>query len=205
MLNLASETDPSWSRRILADLDALLLDHTHCEKKAASTAINLIFHYQDRPELMVPLSELAREELRHFERCLDLLGSRGVAFRRQRPSPYARELREAVRKQEPERFVDVMLCCALIEARSCERMKILSEDLEDPDLAVFYADLLASEARHHTTYVDLAVLAADRATVQARLAELALVEAEILARAPELSRMHAAGMEPSASVSSAPS
>jgi tRNA 2-(methylsulfanyl)-N6-isopentenyladenosine37 hydroxylase len=193
MLNLASETDPSWSRRIVADLDALLLDHTHCEKKAASTAINLIFHYQDRAELMTPLSELAREELRHFERCLELLESRGVEFGRQRPSPYARELREAVRKQEPERFIDVMLCCALIEARSCERMKILSETLEDPLLAAFYGELLASEARHHMTYVDLAALAADRQQVLARLAELAAVEAEILANAPEISRMHAAG------------
>jgi len=196
MLHLATQTDPSWSRRIIADLDALLLDHAHCEKKAASTAINLIFHYQDRAEIMVCLSELAREELAHFERCLDLLASRGVAFVRQRPSPYARELRDACRSSEPHRYVDVMLCCALIEARSCERMKILSEVLDDTTLSAFYADLLASEARHHTTYVDLAVLGADRSAVEARLAELASVEGQIIARAPAISRMHAAGLDP---------
>jgi len=193
MLNLATETDPDWSRRILQDLDELLLDHAHCEKKAASTAINLIFHYQERVELMAPLSAIAREELEHFERCLRVLASRGVLFERQRPSPYARELRNACRKAEPGRFIDVMLVCSLIEARSCERMKILSETLEDPDLAAFYAELLASEARHHTSYVDMAALAADRETVEARLIELAVAEGEIIGNAPAEPRMHAAG------------
>ncbi len=193
MLNLATDTDASWSSRILADLDELLLDHTHCEKKAASTAINLIFHYQERVEIMAPLSEVAREELGHFELCLELLAARGIPFRRQRPSPYARELRDVCRKSEPGRYIDVMLCCAIIEARSCERMKILSETLPDRELAAFYADLLASEARHHTMYVDLAALATDRASAQARLIELAAIEGEIIANAPAEPRMHSAG------------
>ena len=193
MLNLTSETHPSWSRRIVHDLDELLLDHTHCEKKAASTAINLIFLYQEMPELMAPLSAIAREELEHFELCLALLKRRVILFRRQQPSPYARDLRKACRTTEPGRFVDVMLCCSLIEARSCERMKILSETLEDAELAAFYGTLLASEARHHTTYVDMAALVADRATVVPRLRELAVIEANIIANAPDVPRMHAAG------------
>jgi len=196
MLHLATQTEPDWGPRIHADHDALLLDHAHCEKKAASTAINLIFHYQHRAEIMRPLSELAREELEHFEQCLRLLAERGVPFRRQRPSPYARQLREACRSSEPDRYVDVMLCCALIEARSCERMKRLSEVLDDPALAAFYTELLASEARHHTTYVDLAALASDRPTVEARLRELAKIEGAIIADAPPIARMHAAGPEP---------
>lgn len=193
MLHLASTTASDWADRVLLDLDAVLLDHAHCEKKAASTALGLIFAHQDRAELMLPLSELAREELEHFELCLARLAERGIAFGRQTPSPYAARLHAACRKERPGKSVDVLLCCALIEARSCERMKILSERLPDPELAGFYRELLASEARHHTTYVDLAAAFEDRAAVMARLRELAEHEAEVIATAPEEARLHSAG------------
>ncbi len=195
MLNLASTTADDWADRILTDLDPVLLDHAHCEKKAASTAVNLIFKHQDRAELMRPLSELAREELEHFEICLTKLAARGIAFERLNPSPYAAELHRACRKQEPAKTIDVLLCCALIEARSCERMKILSERLPDPELAAFYGELLSSEARHHTIYVDLACAFEERAVVAARLQELALHEADVIARAPAEPRLHSAGPE----------
>lgn len=193
MLHLASKTADDWAGRVIADLDPVLVDHAHCEKKAASSAMGLIFKHQDKPELLRPLSELAREELEHFEQCLTLLSERGIAFGRLSPSPYAARLHQACRKAEPGKSVDTLLVCALIEARSCERMKILSEALPDAELAAFYKELLASEARHHTTYVDLACLFDERPAVMARLTELAEHEAHVLATAPAESRLHSAG------------
>lgn len=193
MLNLASDTAPDWVERVLVAFDEVLLDHGHCEKKAASTAVALVFRYQDDVRLVRALSPVAREELEHFEQVLELLARRGVPFERQRPSPYARRLHEAVRPGEPEQYLDTLLCCALIEARSCERMKLLAEGLPDPELAAFYRGLLASEARHHTLYLDLAALRFDRATIRARLAELAAHEAHVLATAPPEARLHSAG------------
>jgi tRNA-(ms[2]io[6]A)-hydroxylase len=190
VLNLASATTADWLPRALADLDALLLDHAHCEKKAASTALGLVFAHPEEPQLAAPLSRLAREELEHFELVLDLLAARGVRFARADPTPYAAGLREAVRGAGRDRIVDVLLCCALIEARSCERMKLLAEGLDDRALASFYESLLAAEARHHRSYVDLAETLRPRATVAARLRELALHEARVLARSPGGPRLH---------------
>jgi tRNA-(ms[2]io[6]A)-hydroxylase len=193
MLRLRSDTDPGWAARVAADLPALLLDHAHCEKKAASTAINLIFRYQDQPALMQPLSALAREELAHFELVLDVMSRRGLAFGRLSPSPYAAELFREVRAEEPLRLLDTLLVCALIEARSCERMKVLAETLADEELARLYRGLLASEARHHATYVDLASDRFGAEVTMARLAELADHEARVLAAMPAETRVHSAG------------
>jgi len=190
MLSLAAPTDPSWTERVLADLDELLLDHAHCEKKAAGMAMRLIFQYPERSFLLAPLAALARDELQHFEQMLRVLTERGVAFRRQRPSAYAGRLKQNVRSQEPGRLVDTLLCCALIEARSCERMQLLASAIPDPALAKLYDGLLAAEARHHGIYMDLAVQVAEPSLVRARLAELAQSEAEILSEPSKLSRMH---------------
>ena len=172
-------------------MDEILLDHAHCEKKAASTAINLIFRYQYRPELMTPLSELAREELRHFELVLRVMGERGLVFDKQEPSTYGSRLHTVVRKAEPDRFVDTMICCAFIEARSCERMQLLAEGLPDPDLAKLYAGLLASEARHHQTYLDLAATQVSMDEVYTRVEEIAAHEAAVIAVPDDLIRLHA--------------
>ncbi|MCB9833973.1 MAG: tRNA-(ms[2]io[6]A)-hydroxylase [Planctomycetes bacterium] len=190
MLNLASQSSPAWLARSLADLDEILLDHAHCEKKAASTALSLIFRYPERSALLEPLSQLAREELQHFELMLGHLERRGIVYRKQKPSPYAGQLMAIVRTAEPERLLDTLLCCALIEARSCERMQILAENLEDPELARLYRSLLASEARHHNSYVGLAETYFARDQVRVRLAEIAAHEAEVIATAPPLPRMH---------------
>ncbi|MFK7926687.1 MAG: tRNA-(ms[2]io[6]A)-hydroxylase [Myxococcota bacterium] len=190
MLSLASQTDAAWVHRAEQRLDHLLLDHAHCEKKAASMAINLIFRYQTKPEMVRPMSELAREELEHFELMLDVLADRGIAFEILDPSPYGSELMKCVRKGEPDRLLDTLLVCALIEARSCERMKRLSEHLSDPELRELYTGLLASEARHHHGYVDLAMRLCGRDKARDRLKVLAVQEAEILARAPNMVRMH---------------
>ncbi len=191
-LALAAPTEPAWVLRALALLDVILLDHAHCEKKAASTAINLIFRYQDRPQLMTPLSALAREELAHFEEVLLVMERRGIAFARLDPSPYAAELMSIVRDHEPKRLLDTLICCALIEARSCERMQILAERLPDAELANLYRGLLASEARHHATYLDLAraVGLFDEEEIRARLGEIAAHEAAVIARAPPTPRLH---------------
>jgi tRNA-(ms[2]io[6]A)-hydroxylase len=190
VLNLAAPTDPAWTVKALAHLDEVLVDHAHCEQKAAGMAVRLLFRYPEHAFLLAPLSELAREELTHFEAVLRLLESREIPFRRQRPSPYAGRLRALMRSAEPERLIDTLLCCALIEARSCERFKLLADAVDDPELARFYHALLASEARHHQLYVDLAARVGDARTGRARLRALATLEAQILAEAPALPRMH---------------
>ncbi len=190
MLKLASQTGADWTARALAQLDELLLDHAHCEKKAAGNAVTLLFQYPDRAGFQGPLAALAREELGHFEAVLGWLARRGVAFRRQRSSPYAGRLRQAVAAREPGRLVDTLLCSALIEARSCERLGLLAEALPDAELAGFYRELRSAEARHHGLYVDLACQVAPHGEVQARLVELAAHEAEVLAAAPPLARLH---------------
>jgi len=191
MLHLASSTDPAWVARAVRDLDEVLVDHAHCEKKAASTALSLLFRYPERPELGLALSALAREELVHFERVLRVLVARGVPFRHQRPGPYAAALLSAVRATEPDRLVDTLLCMALIEARSCERMHLLGEACADAEVATLYRELLASEARHHATYVALACRVRPADAVERRLRELAAHEATVIAAASSLRRLHA--------------
>lgn len=191
MLNLAKPTDAGWVSRALVDLDEVLVDHAHCEKKAASTAVSLLFRYPERRKLLEPLSQLAREELEHFELMLSHLDRLGIEFYRQLPSPYAGQLMKAIAPNEPQRVVDTLLCLSLIEARSCERMKLLSAALEDPKLRALYSGLLASEARHHQTYVDLAIAIEPEADVRGRLRELAEHEAAVLDASPKMPRMHA--------------
>jgi tRNA-(ms[2]io[6]A)-hydroxylase len=191
MLSLASETAPDWAARVLADPIELLIDHAHCEKKAAGTAVRLLFRYPREGALQAPLSRLAREELVHFEQVLALLEARGASLRPLRPSPYAGRLRRLVRAPEAEQLVDTLLVASLIEARSCERFQALAAACADVELAAFYRGLLASEARHHQVYTELACAFAPADAVRDRLAELAREEAEILASLPALVRMHA--------------
>jgi tRNA-(ms[2]io[6]A)-hydroxylase len=153
-------------------------------------AVGLLFRYPEHRFLHAPLSRLAREELVHFEQVLALLEARGCGFRRQRPSPYAGRLKRLVRGREPQQLLDTLLCCALIEARSCERFQLLAEAAAEPGLADLYRGLLASEARHHGVYLELAEALAPRAEVRARLAELAEAEAAILREPSSLVRMH---------------
>lgn len=194
MLHLASTTDPRWAERAREHLPEILLDHAHCEKKAASTALSLIFRYPEQPALAVPLARLAREELAHFEEVIGAMRARGLEFRRQTPSPYAARLMSAVRTHEPARLLDTLLCCALIEARSCERMRMLAEVLTDPDLVKLYRGLLACEARHFHSYVELArdLGLADDDALLARLHALAAHEAAVLREDPGEPRLHSA-------------
>ena len=190
MLHLQAETSARWLGQVDAHRDEILIDHAHCEKKAAGTALNLLFAYVENEPLCREMTAIVNEELEHFHLVLDLLNRRNIRFRRLKPSSYGRELNELVRKQEPGRAVDKLLVAGLIEARSCERFDVLSRHVADRELAEFYASLFESEARHHTTYVRLAKMFAPDDAVMQRLDQLAAQEAEIINRGEELPRMH---------------
>ncbi|HWB14028.1 MAG TPA: tRNA-(ms[2]io[6]A)-hydroxylase [Pirellulales bacterium] len=190
MLNLKTSTSPGWLATVEANLDEVLIDHAHCEKKAAGTAMNLVFAYVDKVELVKALSEIVIEELDHFRLVIDLVQSRGVRFRRLKPSSYGARLAELVRKQEPQKAVDRLLIAGLIEARSCERFALLKDRLSDRSLAAFYQSLFESEARHHSTYVQLAGLFASEGEVRLRLEALSEAEAAIIELGDDFARMH---------------
>lgn len=152
---LAGPTPDAWIDAALTQPELLLIDHAHCEKKAASTALNLMFRYVEYPELLDKMSRLAREELRHFEQVLALMRQRGIAYRHLEASGYAQGLRQHAQTSEPHRLVDILIIGAFIEARSCERFAALA-DRVDAELSGFYRSLLKSEARHYQDYLNLA-------------------------------------------------
>lgn len=190
MLNLRIPTPPRWFSQVAGNLDELLIDHAHCEKKAAGVAMNLLFAYVDQVELVRAMSGIVQEELSHFHLVLDLLDRRGIRFRKIPPSPYGPRLHVLASKLEPMRAVDRLLIAALIEARSCERFGLLRDQLPDAELAAFFGSLFESEARHHSTYVRLAKLFAPEETVARRLEELAVEEARIIEAGSDLPRVH---------------
>ena len=190
MLGLQSDTSARWLQQVDDHLDQILIDHAHCERKAAGTAMNLIFAYVEHEALCREMVNIVNEELEHFELVLNLLKAREIQFRRLRPGHYGRRLNDLVRKQEPHRAVDRLLIAGLIEARSCERFDLLQQHVQDNELQAFYQSLFESEARHHTTYVRLAKTFADESIVNVRLDELANAEAEIIDEGDPLPRMH---------------
>lgn len=152
---LPCRTPQRWIENALDHQDLMLIDHAHCEKKAASTALSLMYRYVDNTELLNKMSRLAREELRHFEQVLAIMNKRGVRYDHLTPARYAAGLRQHVRSDDPGRLVDVLIVGAIIEARSCERFAALAPHL-DETLADFYTSLLKSEARHYQDYLKLA-------------------------------------------------
>ena len=190
MLSLKSDSSQRWLKQVDEDLEEILVDHAHCEKKAAGTAMNLLFAYVDNQPLTECMTEIVNEELEHFHMVLDVLAKRNIPFRRQKPSTYGRKLNDLARKTEPERAVDRLLIASLIEARSCERFSLLQKHVADTELAEFYGGLFESEARHHTTYVKLARHFASDEAVKSRLDELADAEAKILEEGDPYARMH---------------
>ncbi|MFZ9753127.1 MAG: tRNA-(ms[2]io[6]A)-hydroxylase [Cyanobium sp.] len=178
---LAAPSSSAWLELALAHPEPLLIDHAHCERKAAGVALQLMFRYPSDGALAAVLSPLAREELEHFERVQALLERRGIALRPLAAPPYGAALAALVRRQEPQRRLDSFLVAGLIEARSHERMALLARHSPDPELRGLYADLLASEARHFGVYWLLAERDWPRARVVERLDELAAAEADLLA------------------------
>lgn len=180
---LAAATPREWVDAAVADLPTLLIDHANCEKKAASTAMALIFAYPEDRSLAVALSRLAREELKHFEQVERLMKKLDVQYMRMKPGRYASELRKLVRTHEPKRKLDLMIVHALIEARSCERFRLLSKHLP-AEVRELYASLERSEARHFELYLDFAQREFDAEEIEARLALISAREAE-LATSPD--------------------
>lgn len=185
---LASETGSDWVDNALNNIDLLLIDHAHCEKKAASSALNLIYRYSEKPALLHKMSRLAREELRHFEQVLAILAERGTAFYALEASSYAKQLRQPVRQPEPYRLVDQLIIGAFIEARSCERFACLYPHL-DEKLGQFYFRLLRSEARHFKDYLRLAEQYSPE-PIEKRVAFFAELEASIIAEPDSEFRFH---------------
>jgi tRNA-(ms[2]io[6]A)-hydroxylase len=188
MLCLKVPTDDSWAAAAMLDVDATLVDHAHCELKAASNALSLVGRHPGDAELAGALADVAREEIDHFQRVVAVLAVRGVAMGPPPVDAYAAALRRAAgalaRGPAVTALVDRLLVAAIIEARSCERFQLLAETARESDAALhaLWRELLASEARHYRTFVDLAVRAAggDRASVTQRLDQLAEAEGAIV-------------------------
>jgi tRNA-(ms[2]io[6]A)-hydroxylase len=185
---LRAPTPQEWVAAAVQRWRELLVDHANCEKKAASTALALMFAYPEDHALAMALSRLAREELRHFEQVQKMMITLGVEFERQQPGRYASGLRTVLRTSEPGRKLDLLLAGALIEARSSERFRLLSSRLQPP-LADFYAQLERSEARHFELYVGLARAAAPDLWRE-RLDTLAAREAELATELDPVFRFH---------------
>jgi tRNA 2-(methylsulfanyl)-N6-isopentenyladenosine37 hydroxylase len=187
---LKQPTSTAWLEQALSNLDTILLDHSHCERKAAGVALNLICRYPSSTALVYQLTEIAREELEHFQQVNQILERRGIPLAPLNPPPYGAGLKAQVRRQEPERMLDSLLVSGLIEARSHERLGLLAAGLSYQELAEFYRSLMASEARHYGAYWVLATTYFDRSKVMQRLEELAEIESQLLAVLHPEPRIH---------------
>jgi tRNA-(ms[2]io[6]A)-hydroxylase len=189
---LLAPTPDRWFEVASERWQDLLVDHANCEKKAASTALSIIFAYaEDRP-LADSMSRLAREELRHFEQVQKIMTQLNVPFKRMSPARYAEGMRKAMRRDDPGRLIDLLVCGALIEARSCERFMRVAPRLQSP-LREFYDGLCASESRHHLLYLRLAEERSGSdpdADWRMALLRFAEIEAELVTSPDPLFRFH---------------
>jgi tRNA-(ms[2]io[6]A)-hydroxylase len=176
---LPCKTPDLWVENALANPELLLIDHANCEKKAASTALNLIYRYVYNFDLLNKMSRLAREELRHFEQVIAIMKRRNIEYKQISASRYAVKLREAVRPNDPDKLVDILIVGALIEARSCERFAKIAPYLDD-ELQSFYLSLLKSEGRHFKDYLTLADKVASAKEVKTRLAVFLKIEKQLV-------------------------
>lgn len=193
ILRLQLPTDPRWVNIAEKNIEEILVDHAYCEQKAATSGISLIVKYPDKTRLVEEMTELVAEEWSHFERVMAELKKRGWGLGRNRPDEYVVELTKHIRKGglRERQLMDHLLVNALIEARSCERFKLLWKNIQDEDLQKFYYELMVSEAGHYVSFVKLAKEYMPVDVVDARLKELLAVEAEIIrSLEPRPDRMH---------------
>ncbi|MDJ0511563.1 MAG: tRNA isopentenyl-2-thiomethyl-A-37 hydroxylase MiaE [Crocosphaera sp.] len=183
-------TQKAWIDQAINNLDTILLDHSHCERKAASVALNLMFRYSSNAVLVRKLTAIAQEELEHFEQVNQWLDKRNIPLGPLSSPPYGAKLKAQISNKEPQRLLDSLLIAALIEARSHERLGLLGTYCPDEKLAKFYRSLMASEARHYGIYWVLADTYFDREIVQKRLDQLSIIESEILATLHPEPRIH---------------
>jgi tRNA-(ms[2]io[6]A)-hydroxylase len=191
-LPLVEPTPGAWARTVERDLDRTLSDHAHCELKAASTALRLLGRYAPDAELSRDLCALAREEMRHFERVHELVLARGGVLAPPGPDRYVKELRaRSQRGLTPDLvLLDLLVVCAFVEARSCERFRILACSIEDERLRAFYRELALAEARHHELFLEHAARRSGEERARARTREVAAIEAEIIRSLPLEARIH---------------
>lgn len=182
MLGLKLETDPYWAKLALSDLDEAMTDHAFCEQKAASNAISLIVLFSEYSELVTAMAEIAREELEHFAQVHQRIIARGRVLGRERKDAYVNELYKFIRKgcSREELLLDRLIFAAMVEARSCERFKVLAEHMDDPELVQFYTELMKSEAQHYTVFLNFARKYAGREIANARWQEMLTFETELI-------------------------
>ena len=187
---LQQPTSSAWVEQAIDHLDTILLDHSHCERKAAGVALNLIFRYPSSAKLVRTLTAIAQEELAHFEQVNQWLDRRNIPLAPLSAPPYAGGLKNQIRRHEPDRMLDSLLVSGLIEARSHERLGLLAQHCPEPELAQFYRELMVSEARHYGIYWTLATTYFEHETVDRRLEALATVESDLLATLHPEPRIH---------------
>ncbi len=192
MLGLKLSTDPRWAELVDKDLGAILSDHAWCEQKAASNAISMIVRYPENIQLVEELTRIAQEEITHFGMVVERIKERGLPLEPERKDHYVNQLLTFIRKDgsKAERLVDRLLFSAMIEARSCERFKMLSERIGDEDLRAFYRDLMISEAGHYTTFIGFARASGEGIDVDARWQEFLAFEAELITNYGRTPTMH---------------
>ncbi len=189
MLGLKLATDPRWVNIVEKNIEEILTDHAYCEQKAASNAISVIVKYSMYPDVVQAMTEIAQEEMEHFGMVHEKMLSRGLKLGFERKDPYVNDLAKflkiknaggPIEKQLTNRFVNQMMFAAMIEARSCERFRILSEEIDDADLREFYRSLMESEARHYTTFLNFARKYGEDIDVEGRWQEFLDYEAELM-------------------------
>lgn len=190
MLCLQRESQPEWIPVAVAHPDEILIDHAHCEKKAAAFALALINRYPDRMRLIKDMIDLAKEELDHFEIVVNILEKRGVPLTKDTGNLYAQRLHDHIRNAEPYRLLDALIVGAFIEARSCERFSLLAEHAPSEEMRALYKWLLASEAGHYRAYTDIAREYFPIEDVKKRLDEIGKIEADIIASLNNQPTMH---------------
>ncbi len=190
MLCLKCETNPEWIKTAIDNLTDVMIDHAHCEKKAAATGMSLLSTYSEKTEISLEMSDLVEEEINHYRSVVKILSGKGIILTKDAGDPYAKELLSNLRTHEPARLLDRLLTAGIIEARSCERLQLLAKHIEDTNLRKFYDDLSASEAGHYMTFVKLAKLYFDEAEVKSRLDELTEIESKIVRALPNIPTMH---------------
>ena len=191
---LPCKTPQLWIDNALVNPELLLIDHANCEKKAASTALNLMYRYVDNFDLLNKMSRLAREELRHFEQVIAIMKRRNIEYRQITASRYAVKLREAVRPNDPDKLIDILIVGALIEARSCERFARIAPFL-DQELETFYLSLLKSEGRHFKDYLTLAGTIASQQVIDERLELFLQIEKQLIESPDTEFRFHSGPCE----------
>ena len=182
MLRLQLPTDPRWVNIVEKNLEQILTDHAWCEQKAATNAITIVTINSEYPDLVTDMLALAKEELEHFEMVHEIIKKRGYEFGRERKDDYVGELIKFIRHggTRDERIIDRMLFAAMIEARSCERFKVLTENIKDEELKVFYKELMISEANHYTTFIKFARQLGDPEKVNKRWEEWLEYESKVI-------------------------